>query len=382
MSRGRNLMLLTILMHLAGLALSYLYGEIIPAGIGGILPDEVGVVRVATFWLYSRPIMLLPHSIQPAFLHHPGFTWLSLAVFIQLCYLLRHLRHRLKKRDLGVSYPGNPGGQYWENVQHRIKDYREATLRWNPRFVLKTPTWYYYKRQESNQPDMYWRGHKLIIEKELLKAERVQDLTPMLARKLMYYNCDDVAFKDILAYYPDRFSRWQLLLHLSGLCIFLPVMLIQWFFWPSYWTKRRLVADKFAYCLGQGHLLYFHIQVALQQEEHSKRKRREVIRAIQELEERLRMHPDNYNRLAHHLMQLRQWEQLLQKEQQTFEVHPMLEQRREQLVALLGTEQTWMEQRGISPPVQATPLPPTQETHRLQGRTDQSNGKSQTHVPK
>src|SRR5712691_2601573 len=191
MSRGRYLMLWTLLMHLAGLVLSYLYGEIIPVWIGGKLPGRVGFVRAVAFWLYSQPIVLLPRFIQPTCLRHPGLAWLSLAVIIQLCYLLRYLRHRQKKRDLGVPYSGNPGGQYWEHIQSQFKDYRGASLRWKPGIALKTPAWYYYKRQESSQPDLFWRGRRLIIEKELLRADRVQDLAPMLARELMHYNCDD-----------------------------------------------------------------------------------------------------------------------------------------------------------------------------------------------
>jgi hypothetical protein len=379
MSRGRYLMLWTILVHLAGLALSYLYGETIPAWIERKLPGRAGFVHHIAFWLYSRPITLLPRSVQPAFLHHPGLAWLSFAVFLQLCYLLRYLRHRAEKRDLGAPYSGNPGGQYWEHVQRRFKDYQEAALRWKHGFKLKTPAWYYYKRQESSQPDLFWRGRRLIIEKELLRADRVQELAPMLARELMYYNCDDALFRDILACYPDRFTRWQLLLHVLGLCIFLPVMFMRRFFWHDYWAKRVLVADKFAYCLGQGHVLFSHIQSALEQEEQVKQERREVTRKIQDLEERVKAHAGNLRfgaysyshsdssdpnpgQLNQRVAELRQREQqLLELEQQALEVHPLVEERREQLAALLRTEWAWMEQRGIVPSVQVTSLPPAQD---------------------
>jgi hypothetical protein len=392
-------MLCTVLLHVAGLALSFLYGEIIVAWIGGKLVDWAGFVSSILFRLNSRPFVRLPHAMLHTFLDHLGLIWLCLALFIQLGYLLRYLRRRMKKRHLGTSYAGNPGGQYWENIQRRFKDYQQAILRWEPKFALRTPTWYYYKRQESSQPGLFWRGHKLVIEKDLLKAEHAQELAPLLARELMYYNCDDVTFKGILAYYPDHFSRWQMVLHLLGLCYFLPVMFMLWFFWPSYWEKRILIADKFAYYLGQGHLLYLHIQVALQLEEQDKQKRREITREIQKLKEQMRaqeddnsfgftLHSNGYTdssngdskRLARQLEYLQQWEQhLLKREQQAFEMHPMLEQRREQLVALLGTEQTWMEQHGIAPPVQATTLSPVQEPRRLQSRTDQNDGTSQTH---
>lgn len=397
MSRGRYLMLWTILLHLAGLVLSYLYGVLIPVWIGRVLPGWAGFVRVAAFWLYSRPVLLLPHAMQSAFLRDPGLAWLSFAVCIQLCSLLHYLGGRAKKRDLGTSYAGHPGGQYWENVQRRFKEYQEAIKRWHPQFTLRTPTWCYYKRQESRQPDLFWRGRTLIIEKDLLKGEQVQELAPKLARELMYYNCDDVLFKDMLAYYPEHFTRGQWLLHLLGLCIFFPVMCMQWFVWPSYWEKRTLVADAFAYRLGQGHLLSFHIQTALQQDEQVKEKRREVTREIQKLKERMRAYTDDDDlsltfqsyrsgysdshdhhsrqQLAHQLTQLRQWEQqLLQQEQQAFEVHPMLEQRREQLAALLGTEQAWMEQRGVAPSAWETLLPLREEPRRLWGPRDGSTG--------
>jgi hypothetical protein len=74
------------------------------------------------------------------------------------------------------------------------------------------------------------------------------------------------------------------------------------------------------------------------------------------------------------LMQLREQEQqLLLQEQQAIEVHPMLEQRREQLAALLGSEQTWMEQHGIVPTFQARSLPPTQEPLRMLDRKNSNN---------
>lgn len=399
MSRGRFLMLCTVLLHLAGLVLSFLYGEVIVALIGGKLIDWARLVNSIVFRLNSRPFVRLPHSILHIFLDHTGLIWLCLAIFIQLGYLLRYLRRRMKKRYLGTSYAGNPGGQYWENIQRRFKDYQQAILRWEPKFALRAPTWYYYKRQKSSQPNLFWRGHRLVIEKDLLKAEHAQELAPLLARELMYYNCDDMTFRDILSYYPDRFSRWHLLLHLLGLNILLPVMLMLWFSWPSYWEKRTLVADKFAYYLGQGHLLYFQIHMPLQQEEQVKQKLQEITREIGELEERRRTHKDDYSfsfdvrsyeyvdssylnprQIVHRIERL--WQEhhhLLEQERQAFEVHPMLEQRHEQLIALLGTEQTWMEQQGIAPPVQATTLSPVQAPRRLQSRTEQNDGTSQAH---
>jgi hypothetical protein len=378
-------MLCTVFLHVAGLALSFLYGEIIVAGIGGKLVDLAGLGISIVFRHNSFPYGRLPYPMLHTFLDHSGLIWLCLALVIQFGYLPRYLRRQMKKRDLGTSYVGNPGGQYCENIQRRFKDYRQATLRWKPKFALRTPTWYYYKRQESSQPGLFWRGHKLVIEKDLLKAEHAQELAPLLARELMYYNCDDATFKSILAYYPDHFSRWQIVLHLLGLCYFLPVMCMLWFVWPRYWEQRILVADKFAYYLGQGHLLYLYIQMHLQLEEQDKQKRREITREIQKLKKQMRAQEDNNSfprhsygntdssngdskQLARQLEHLQRWEQhLLKREQQAFEVHPMLEQRREQLVALLGTEQTWMEQHGIAPPVQAASLSTIQEPRRLQG---------------
>jgi hypothetical protein len=379
MSTGRFLMLCTVFLHVAGLALSFLYGEIIVAWIGGKLVYLAGLGISIVFRHNSFPYGRLPYHMLHTFLDHSGLIWLCLALVIQLSYLPRYLRRQMKKRDLGASYAGTPGGQYWENIQRNFKDYRQAILRWEPKIALRTPTWYYYKRLESSQPDLFWRGYKLVIEKDLLKPEHAQELAPLLARELMYYNCDDVTFKVILAFYPDRFSRWQVVLHLLGLCYFLPVMLMLWYFWPRYWEQRILVADKFAYYLGQGHLLYLYIQMQLQQEEQDKQKRRAITREIQKLQEQKRAKKNDYDlpsfsnedskQLDHQIKSLQQWEQyFLQKEQQAIEVHPMVEQRREQLVALLGTEQTWMEQHGITPPVQAASLSTIQEPRRLQGK--------------
>lgn len=374
MSKGRFLMLCTLLLHAIGLALSYVYGESIVAWFGDKLVDLAGLAISTIFRHNSFPYHQLP--MLHTFLDHAGLIWLCLALVIQLGYLLRYLRRLYtKKRYLGTSYAGNPGGQYWENIQRRFKDYRQAILRWEPKFALRTPTWYYYKRQESGQPDLFWLGHKLVIEMDLLKPEHVQELAPLLARELMYYNSDDVTFMCILAYYPDCFTRWQRILHLVGLCNFLPILFMLWYWWPRYWEQRTLVADKFAYILGQGHQLYTYIQMQLQQEEQEKQKRREITREIQELKEHMNTKKDYYgsphhsNEDAERLEFLQQREQyLLQREQQAFEVHPMLEQRREQLAALLGTEQTWMEQHAIVTPVQAASSSTIQEPRRLQGK--------------
>jgi hypothetical protein len=155
-------------------------------------------------------------------------------------------------------------------------------------------------------------------------------------------------------------------------------MFMLWYFWPLYWEQRILVADKSAYYLGQGYLLDLCIKMQLQQEEQEKQKRREITREIHKVQEQKRARENYYGfpsssnedskQLDHKLESLQQWEQyFLQQEQQALEVHPMVEQRREQLVALLGIEQTWMEQHGIVPPVQAASLSTIQEPRRLHG---------------
>lgn len=398
MSRGRYLMLWTIVADLTGLILSYVYGALLPAWIGSLLPGWAGLVRTAAFWLYSRPILLLPYPIQLALLHHPGLFWLGLALLIHLYYLLWYLHRRAFKRDLGEPYSGDPGGPYWEMVQRRYKDYREAIQRWKPPFALKTPTFRYYKRRDSRQPDMFWRGDLLVIERDLLTPSRVQDLAPQLACQLMYYNSDDVVFMDVLSYYPDRFSRWQLFLHISGICIFLPALFMKWRIWPGYWEHRTLVADRFAYYLGQGHLVSSQLHGQQEQQEQMVQQRKDVSRQIRHLQNEINTegyqdyslthYHGSYGwqtrrqQLDHQLNALQQRQlQLLAEEEQALSASPMLEQRLEQLASLLHTEQSWMEQRGVTTPALVPPLPLAQEPPRqLPSGTDQSNGTNQVHT--
>src|SRR5438132_5819480 len=138
MSSGRFLMLCTVLLHAAGLALSCLYGEIIVAWIGGKLVDWARYVISIVLRLNSHSFVRLQHSMLYTFFDHTGLIWLCLALVIQLGYLLQYLRRRMKKRHLGTSYAGNPGGQYWENIQRRFKDYQQDILRWEQKFALRT----------------------------------------------------------------------------------------------------------------------------------------------------------------------------------------------------------------------------------------------------
>jgi len=358
-----------------------------------------GLVRTAAFWLYSRPILLLSHPIQSALFHNPGLFWLGLALLIRLYYLLWYLHRHAFKRDLGKPYSGDPGGPYWEMVQRRYKDYREATRRWKPTFALKTPqTFRYYKRRDSRQPDMFWRGGMLVIEMDLLTPSRVQDLAPQLACQLMYYNSDDVVFMDVLSYYPDRFSRWQLFLHITGIGIFLPALFMKWCICPSYLEHRTLVADRFAYYLGQGHMIYSQVHAQQKQQEQTVQQRKDVSRHIRNLQDEINTEgQQDYSLIQYHSshgwqtrrqqldkqlneLQQRQF-QLLAEEEQALSVSPMLEQRLEQLASLLNTEQSWMEQRGITLPVLVTPPPLALEPPRqLPSGTDQCNGTNQAHT--
>src|SRR3981081_1323199 len=112
--------------------------------------------------------------------------------------------------------------------------------------ICKTP-------QDSTQPDIYWQGRILVIERGMFAPDRREELAIALARELMYYNSDDIWVKAILFYYP---SGWLLPMFLSGLCILLPAVLIKEIVWSSHWEKRTLVADRFAYLIFQGLLLF------------------------------------------------------------------------------------------------------------------------------
>jgi cell division protein FtsB len=379
MSKGRYRMMWTLLADLAGLILSYLFGAVVPTWIGNLLPKPLGFVHTAALWLYERPFVLLslPHPVQSAFLHNAGLSWLLIAVLFRLGYLLRFLHYRALSKDLAKPYPGAPGEQYWEAVQRRFKDYREAIQRWEPGFTLRTPTWRYYKRLQTGQPDLFWCGRTLVLEKSLLEPERLQELGPYLARELMYFNSEDVTFRDILAYYPDRLSRQLILWHLLGFCIFLPAMLAKQIIWPSYWDERVLVADNFAYVLGQGHLLHFHIDIQVRQEESIRRERAEIAREIARLNTQWQVFQnkaniqdwslpsDNryyesygsyygsrerfnraWNQLSIRINELRSRDlELGAQELKAHQARPMLEERRGQLAARLGTEQSWMDPR-------------------------------------
>ena len=242
---------------------------------------------------------------------------------------------------------------------------------------------------------MFWRGRRLVIAKSLLEPERLQELAPYLARELMYYNCEDVAFMDILASYPDHFTRRLVLWNVLGLYISFPVILAKSFLWPSYWNQRVKVADDYAYALGQGHLLHYHINMQVRQEEALKRERGVIAREIAELQQQSRVFANQesirnwsltgddarvygyesyhgtsgsqerfyraWNRLSVRISELRKRDlQLGMQELKAHDVRPMLEERRGQLAARLGTEQSWMEQHGITAPPSAVPLLPKQ----------------------
>jgi hypothetical protein len=244
------------------------------------------------------------------------------------------------------------------------------------------------------------------MSKGLLDSDRVQELGPYLARELMYFNCEDVPFMDILASYPDHFTRRPVLWNVLGFYVSLPVILANSFLWPSYWNQRVKVAAEFAYALGQGHLLHYHIDMQVRQEEAIQQERKEIAREIARLEQQSQVFesqasirdwslPDSdtrgygyessrstycsqerfyqaWNRLSAYINELRKRDlQLGTQELKARSVRPMLEERRGQLTARLGTEQSWMEKHGITPPVMPVPPLPKQEPpHPLPGGTD------------
>src|SRR5262249_18544556 len=160
--------------------------------------------------------------------------------------------------------------------------------------------------------------------------------------------------------------------------ILLPPMLMKQWIWPSYWNERVKVADAFAYGLGQGILLYYHIQGLLQQIEAIKQERQKITREIASLGNLNQIFqlkadikdwslPGEDQRYASEGRFSQRWKQLTQQinalrerqaqfiyqEQQTFQMRLELEERREQLGGLLRNEQMWMEQHGIATLAQA-----------------------------
>lgn len=373
--------------------------------MGSWLPEPL---RRDASWLYERLVALLPlpPGLQSALLRSAGLSWLTIAMLFHLVYAVRYLSRRYLSKDMARPHDGTPGDHYWEAVGRCFRDYREALERWEPKFALRTPTWRYYKRLQTSQPDMVWRGRTLVIEKSLLEPDRLQELAPYLARELMYYNCEDVAFRDILNSYPDRLTWWLILWNVLGFYVCLPVILAKTFLWPSYWKERVKVADEFAYALGQGGLLHFHIDMQVRQKEALQLERREIAREIARLEQQSQVFQNQasigdwnlpgddsraygyesnhgsygfqerfyraWNRLAVRINELRKRDlQLGIQELEEHSVRPMLEERRGQLTARLRTEQSWMEQRGITPPLPSVPLPLAREPPRqLPGGTD------------
>jgi hypothetical protein len=230
---------------------------------------------------------------------------------------------------------------------------------------------------------MFWRGRMLVIEHDLLTPERVQDLAWQLARQLAHYNSHDVDLMDVLNYYPDKFSWWQFVLSLTGLCFFLPVILFRWIVLESYWEQRTLVIDRFAYELGQGHAIYYQIQSQLNQQGRLAEDRLELRKQMNKLrQEKTKVEQDK--RLTVYDEQKGTWltrsqeidgelqtlesrhqQMLLQEELARITIpRPMYEHRLEQLAALLNTEISAVEHLGVPPASSVVPLFPTQEPPR------------------
>ncbi len=368
-------------------------------------------------WLYEHFFLLLPlpHPLQAAYLSNPGVTWLTIALLFRLWYLVPWWRRQHKSDDLATPHAGTPGEPYYENVRQRFADYQAAFQRWEPQIRLNFPIWRYYKRLATDQPDIIWRGRVLIIEKSLLERDRLQDLQPALARELMYYQCDDVALRDILAYYElSTEGCQQLWFNVFGLYVSWPIRWINTIAWPGYWDDRVEVADEFAFGVGQGYLLYTQIDEQIRQEEALKAERGVLAREIAHLKERLNVFQEratirdwtvpgedrpqsNYarstdgytlgltddygqghfmkkwNELRQHLKELRGRDHQLEQLEATFRVtHPMLEERRGLLAAHLGSEQTWRERQGIASPDQLAAFPGAQKLSGLASGTGRS----------
>ncbi len=407
MSQGRYRMMWTILADIAGLALSFFYGMYIPVWIGQLLPEQLNMLPQIVSWLYTLLLMPLTHwpTLHAAF-QNPGLTWLVIAILFRVCYLLHYLQRRAKADDLTRPYVGEPGDQYYEIFKHRLKEYNGAIQRWKPTFALRIPTWCYYTRVQSDQPDLFWRGRTLVIEKSLFTVDRRQELRAYLARELMYYTCEDVAFRDILEYYPKKPS---FLLNVTGLCIFWPVTFSNRLLWPTYWKERLLIADDFAYGLGQGYALYALLEAQATQDDALSQERGQLAREIARLEVQLGIfqkkasikdwtlpHDDQqstssrnarnavtenaetrfrlrWNQNILYIEELKHRDKELEaQEQRARKIRPLLDERIGQLRARVGTEQRWKAKHGIKPSASPGSLP-TQQTPR-QFPPDRRNG--------
>ncbi len=405
MSKGRYRLMWTILADLLSLSLSGVYGALAIPWIGSWMWHPA---KDAAIWLYDHFFLLvpLPVSFRATYLHNTTLAWLTFALLFRLYYLLRWLWQRSRSRDLAIPHGGAPGEPYYEAVRRCFTCYREAFVRWEPKIALRLPTWRYYKRLTTDQPDVFWRGRTLVVEKSLLEPDRRPELGPILARELMYYNSEDVAFQDILAYYSHA-SGWQFWWNVLGLYISLPIILVSDLAWSRYWEKRVKVADEFAFAVGQGVPLYFQIEAKLQQEEALKQSRLELARELAPLEARWKVYQDRaasqnwtllpgedldarqfssadastrytyfvrkWDELKQQIAEVRQRDAALEQEEaKLHEVRPMLEERRGLLAARLLTEQAWLKQQGITSSPLVAQLPGAQEPSRLAGGTGET----------
>lgn len=405
MSKGRYRLMWTFLADLLSLSLSGVYGAVVIPWVGSWMWHPA---KAAAIWLYDHFFLLvpLPDSLRATYLHNTTLAWLTFALLFRLYYLLRWLWQRSRSRDLAVPHGGAPGEPYYEAVRRYVTSYQEALARWEPKISLNLPTWRYYKRLATDQPDIFWRGRTLVLEKSLLEPDRRSELGPILARELMSYNSEDVAFQDILACYSHG-SGWQLLWNLLGLYVSFPILLVSDLLWSGYWEDRVKVADEFAFAVGQGVPLYFQIEGKLQQEEALKQTRRELARELAPLEARSQAYQDRAasrnwtlppgedldarqfssgDADTRYTYFMRKWGELKQQitavklrdaaleqeEAKLREVRPMLEERRGLLAARLLTEQAWLERQGITSSPLVASLPGTQEPPRLAGGTGEA----------
>jgi hypothetical protein len=231
----------------------------------------------------------------------------------------------------------------------------------------------------------------------------------------MYYQCEDVAFRDILAYYElSTVGCQQFWCNVFGLYFSWPMRWINALIWPEYWDDRVEVADEFCFGAGQGHLLYAQIDAQIQQEEALKAERGALAREIARLQEYsdvfqsrasiqdwtvpgedrpefeyrssnegypLGFGDDGYHHFVkkwdevkQHSDSLKRRDSRLEKQEVHFRVmHPMLEERRGLLAAHLGSERTWMEQQGIAPSSSPATLSEGGRSSRLVGKTGESS---------
>ncbi len=186
-----------------------------------------------------------------------GLIWLAYYILAYLWSIYRPLHRRFVRyrsiyrstlREPRASR-GWPGEQKWVLVERCYQRYREALARYSPQpLQLKTPSEFYYRKGMG----LVWEGRILVLPEELLAAERIHLLLPLLAHHLAYYNGPDRKLQTAWECFPSHSPWWMFL---TGNFLWFPVW-VKWLAPWDQWEARRVHdADTFAHYLGEGESL-------------------------------------------------------------------------------------------------------------------------------